>query len=164
MTKERSTLRTLLTLAACLVLPQVAGVTGAFFTAPAIPVWYAHLEKPFFTPPDALFGPVWIFLYVLMGLAFFLLWAARPDPKAKKAATLFFIQLVLNGLWSPLFFGLRSPLLGLVDILLLDVALTLTVIAAFRVRRVAGVLLVPYAAWTYFATLLNLSIWWLNRG
>lgn len=146
-----------------LLLPQVAGVTGALFTAPAIPGWYAHLEKPFFTPPGGLFGPVWISLYVLMGIALFLLWNAWPKPGTKIAMVLFMTQLLLNALWTPFFFGLRSELLGLADILLLDLVLIWTILYILKVSRTAGFLLIPYALWTGFATILNASIWWLNR-
>lgn len=150
-------------LAASLVICQLAGVIGSYFTTPAIPTWYRALNKPFFTPPDWLFGPVWIGLYLLMGISLFLVLRRTTHPQFKAAVIIFFVQLTLNALWSIAFFGLRSPLLGLVDIVLLWVAIVLTILRFWDISKTAGALLVPYLLWVSFALLLNMSLWILNR-
>ncbi|RPJ43756.1 MAG: tryptophan-rich sensory protein, partial [Deltaproteobacteria bacterium] len=105
-----------------IVVCQLAGGIGSYFTVPAIPGWYANLKKPLLTPPDWVFAPVWVTLYVLMGIAVFLIWReTRYGKPRQKALLLFGTQLVLNALWSLLFFGLRSPLAGLVGIIILAV-------------------------------------------
>jgi benzodiazapine receptor len=142
---------------------QLAGFIGSIFTRPAISTWYAELQKPRFTPPDYVFGPVWISLYILMGIAAFLIWRKGFHHRVvKRALAIFGVQLVLNALWSFLFFGLRSPLAGLIGIFILGVAIILTVRSFLMVSRPAGLLLSPYFLWVSFATGLNLSIWWLN--
>ncbi len=143
---------------------QLAGFFGFIFTQPATSTWYAELQKPRFTPPDWVFGPVWVCLYILMGVAVFLVWRRGLHHQVVKTALFIFgVQLVLNALWSFLFFGLRSPLAGLIGILVLGVAIILTVRSFLAVSRIAGLLLIPYFLWVSFATGLCLSIWWLNR-
>ena len=146
-----------------LVVCQVAGFIGSVVTRPAVSTWYAELNKPRFTPPDWLFAPVWIGLYILMGVAAFLVWRRGLHHQVVKRALVFFgVQLVLNVLWSFLFFGLRSPLAGLIGISILGIAIILTVQSFLQASRTAGLLLIPYFLWVSFATGLNLSIWWLN--
>jgi tryptophan-rich sensory protein len=143
---------------------QAAGLIGSIFTRPAISTWYAELIKPRFTPPDWVFGPVWISLYLLMGIAAFLVWRRGFHHQVvKRALGIFGVQLVLNALWSFLFFGLRSPLAGVIGIIVLGIAIILTIRSFLAVSRPAGLLLIPYFLWVSFATGLNLSIWWLNR-
>jgi benzodiazapine receptor len=143
---------------------QLAGFIGSIFTRPSISTWYAELQKPRFTPPDWIFGPVWISLYILMGIAVFLVWRRGFHHQVlKRALAVFGVQLVLNALWSFLFFRLRSPLAGLIGVLVLGIAIILTVRSFLAVSRMAGLLLIPYFLWVSFATGLNLSIWWLNR-
>jgi translocator protein len=143
--------------------PLVVGSLGALFTAPAIAGWYARLDKPAFTPPDWVFGPVWTTLYVLMGVAFFLVWQrAEGNPTARIGMGLFGVQLGLNFLWSYLFFGRQSPLAGLVDIVLLWAAIAATMIYFFKVSRPAGLLMVPYILWVTLALALNFEIWRMN--
>jgi len=150
-------------LAFFIILCQLAGGIGSYFTAPAIPTWYAALKKPFVTPPDWVFAPVWIMLYVLMGIAAFLVWREDRQGKARqKAMVLFGTQLALNALWSFLFFGLRSPLAGLVGILVLTACVFLTLRLFIRISYPAGILLIPYLLWTGFAAGLNFSIYLLN--
>lgn len=144
-----------------LALPQLAGGLGAIFTAPAIEGWYAQLTKPAFTPPSWLFAPAWTLLYLLMGLAFFLVWR-EVKPGWQKAARLFFVQLGLNTLWSILFFGFQSPVLALAEILVLLVFIGITAYHFYRLDRWAGWLILPYLAWSTFATLLNAAIVYLN--
>jgi tryptophan-rich sensory protein len=152
-----------LALAAFIILSQLAGALGAVFTFEAIPSWYASLEKPFFTPPAWVFGPVWTTLYLLMGIAAYLVWERMGENKvAKQALYLFGTQLALNSAWSIGFFGLRSPLLGMVIIVLLWLAIVGTMRAFTKVSATAGNLLVPYLAWVSFATLLNAAILILN--
>lgn len=143
---------------------ELVGILGALATAPAIETWYATIAKPGFTPPSWVFGPVWTLLYFLMGCAAFLVWRERDArPRAANIALgAFLVQLVLNGLWSPAFFGLQSPLLGLVVIVPLLLALLVTAGLFARVSRPAAVLLVPYVAWVAYATALNGAIWGLN--
>lgn len=141
----------------------MAGFLGSFFTTPAIPTWYKTLNKPFFTPPDWIFGPVWIGLFILMGISLFFIWQRSDHPQFKTGLIFFFVQLFLNILWSVAFFGLRSPLLGLMDILLLWIAILFTIFYFFQVSKFAGLLLIPYLLWVSFATVLNFSLWILNR-
>lgn len=150
-------------LAFVVVCFAAAGV-GSLVTTPqtADGAWYDTLNKPFFTPPDWLFGPVWTLLFLSMAVAGWLVWRARGFSGARVAMALFFGQLALNVLWSVVFFGLESPGLGLVEILVLWAAILLTILAFGRVSRPAGWLLVPYLAWVSFAALLNAGIWWLN--
>jgi len=156
--------RTIGKLAASILICQAVGLLGALFTKPAIPSWYASLQKPWFSPPNWLFAPVWTSLYVMMGVAAFVVWHhGLRSKKIKVALGLFALQLALNALWSPVFFGLQSPLTGLVVIVLLWIALVLTIISFFRASFAAGMLLVPYIAWVTFAGLLNVSLWILNR-
>ena len=153
----------ILKLVASVILCQVAGFLGSLFTTPAIPTWYATLKKPFFNPPNWIFSPVWISLFILMGISLFFVWRRPNHPKFKMAFIFFFVQLILNILWSVAFFGIRSPLLGLMDIVLLWIAILFTILNFLKVSKFAGVLLFPYLIWVSFATLLNFSLWILNR-
>jgi len=152
----------ILKLIASVILCQLAGFLGALFTTPTIPTWYATLRKPFFTPPNWIFSPVWISLFILMGISLFFVWQRTDHPKFKIAFIFFFVQLILNVFWSAAFFGLRSPLLGLIDIVLLWIAILLTTQNFLKVSRMAGFLLFPYLLWVGFAALLNFSLWILN--
>jgi translocator protein len=153
-----------LALAVRVGLSLLAGVVGGLATRSSVSTWYPTLQKPAFNPPPWVFGPVWTTLYVLMGVAAWLAWrAAGRGPARERGQRLFWVQLALNVLWSFLFFGLRSPPLALVEILLLWAAIFATLRAFWRVRPLAGALLLPYLAWVSFATLLNASIAWLNR-
>jgi translocator protein len=154
----------LLKLVASIALCQSAGLLGSFFTVPAIPTWYATLNKPAFSPPSWLFGPVWISLYTLMGISLFMVWnTTQKNPPLKKALIFFFIQLVLNALWSVFFFGLRSPLAALIEMVFLWPAIVVTIFYFIKLSRRAGILLLPYLAWVSFAFILNFSLWVLNR-
>jgi benzodiazapine receptor len=150
-------------LIASLLICQAAGLVGAVFTTPAIPAWYAKLTKPAFTPPNWLFGPVWTGLYLMMGISLFLVWRQGAAGKqVGHALVLFGVQLLLNVVWSALFFGLRSPLLGFVEIVFLWVAILLTILSIVKVSMPAGLLLLPYIVWVSFAAVLNYSLWRLN--
>jgi tryptophan-rich sensory protein len=152
----------LLRLITSILLCQLAGFLGSLFTIPAIPTWYKTLNKPFFNPPNWIFSPVWISLFFLMGISLFLVWRRQGHPTFKTALIFFFVQLILNILWSGAFFGLRSPLLGLIDIILLWIAILLTILNFLKVSKIGGLLLIPYLIWVSFATFLNFSLWILN--
>lgn len=147
-----------LALAGFVVLCEAAGVAGTVFTTQAIPEWYAFLNKPTFSPPNWLFGPVWTTLYLLMGVSAWLVWRQ----KGAQALGVFWVQLALNALWTPLFFGLQSPLLGLLCIMGMWLAIAWTIVRFWPVSRAAALLLVPYLAWVSFASVLNAAIYVLN--
>ncbi len=140
-----------------------AGGLGGIVTYPQIPNWYAQLVKPSWNPPDWVFGPVWTTLYVLMAIAAWLVWRQAGFKSAKVPLAFFGLQLVLNSLWSVLFFGLQRPGLAAIEILLLWIAIVVTVVSFWRRSRWAGWLLVPYLAWVSYAITLNVAIWQLNR-
>jgi tryptophan-rich sensory protein len=147
----------------CIALCQAAGLIGSLFTIPAIPVWYAGLQKPFFSPPNWIFSPVWTGLYTLMGISLFLIWNKRTqESKTKRALFFFLIQLGLNALWPVFFFGLRTPLAGLIGMAFLWAAIGLTMGRFFKISLWAGYLLIPYLLWVSFALVLNFSLWFLN--
>ncbi len=157
-------LKEILRLLISLVICQLAGVVGSLFTRPAIATWYNTLNKPAFAPPNWLFAPVWITLYFLMGIALFLTWRKGVQNKrARSALWIFFIQLFLNAFWSAAFFGLHSPGFGFLIIVLLWVAILLTIIKFARLSLLSSILLWPYFIWVSFATVLNLSLWMMNR-
>jgi len=141
---------------------QAAGLVGSLFTAPAIPNWYAGLNKPSLRPPNWLFAPIWTTLYALMGVSLFLVWQKKKGKEAKQALTFFFIQLVLNSLWSIIFFGLRSPQWALIEIVVLWLFILLTMIKFYRLSKPAGWLFLPYLLWVTFAVILNFNIVRLN--
>jgi benzodiazapine receptor len=149
-------------LIASLIICQLAGLIGSFFTTPAIPVWYASLEKPSFNPPNWLFAPVWIFLFVLMGITLYVLWQNVKKKEARSALIFFIIQLGLNVLWSVLFFGLKSPMLAFIEIIVLWIFILLTMIKSSKVSRATVFLLLPYILWVNFAAVLNFFLWRLN--
>ena len=144
---------------------ELVGLAGVPSTARSAREWLPTLDLPPYQPPGWVFGPVWTVLYALMGLSLDATRRARPagDPERDRAARLFAVQLACNGLWSLLFFGRRSPRAGLVDVVLLEVALVLTVRAVWRVSRPAALVLLPYLAWTTFATVLTADIARRNR-
>jgi tryptophan-rich sensory protein len=153
---QKDALGLVASVAAC----ELAGVIGTVFTAPAIGSWYAALNKPFFTPPNWAFAPVWISLYALMGISLFLVWRKGAQEKISVGGQLYVFgaQLALNVLWSAAFFGLRSPLAGLLVIAALWAAIAATVFQFRKVSRAAAWLLVPYILWVTIALLLNLSV------
>lgn len=146
-----------------ILIAQVTGVVGSFFTVPAIGGWYEALNKPFFQPPNWIFGPVWVGLYTLMGTAAYLVWRKRGEnPEAKGALTLFGIHLVFNALWSVIFFGFQNPFLALIEIIILWALIVLVGWRFLNISVLAGYLLLLYLAWVSFALVLNYSIWQLN--
>ena len=147
----------------CIFICLFAGFIGSFFTTPAIPTWYATLLKPSFAPPNWVFFPVWTALFIMMGISLFLIWQKGwEDKKVKTAIYLFAGQLILNTLWSIAFFGQRSPLLGLMEIIILWIAILATILTFNKLSRTAAYLLIPYISWVSFAAFLNFMIWRLN--
>ncbi|NCN45518.1 MAG: TspO protein [Candidatus Pacebacteria bacterium CG10_big_fil_rev_8_21_14_0_10_36_11] len=141
----------------------LAGFLGSVFTFSAIPTWYAALNKPFFNPPNWLFGPVWSILYVLMGLALYLVWTSKKQTKQiRYALHWFYFQLSLNTLWSILFFGLKNPFFALIEIVILWFAIWQTIRSMGKVLPLSKYFLYPYLAWVSFASVLNLAIVILN--
>ncbi|MCX7757888.1 MAG: tryptophan-rich sensory protein [candidate division WOR-3 bacterium] len=142
---------------------ELAGVLGSFFTRPNIPTWYNFLVKPTFAPPNWLFGPVWTGLFLLMGISLYLVWSKGFGNQAVRAAMfIFVIHLIVNILWSAVFFGLRFPLGGFFVIVALWFLIILTMIYFSAVSKLAAFLLIPYLLWTSFASVLNFMIYKLN--
>jgi len=139
---------------------QIAGVIGSIFTAPSITTWYANLQKPAFSPPNWIFGPVWITLYTLMGISLYFVWNKKKNVKIP--LTLFFTQLTLNSIWSIIFFGLQNPFYAFIEIIILWIMILLTIISFFKISKKASLLLLPYIIWVTIATFLNYYIWILN--
>lgn len=144
-----------------ILLPQLTGGLGALVTISSVQSWYQTINKPFFTPPSWVFGPAWTTLYLLMGIALFLIWKSN-HPMKKTALWLFGIQLFLNGIWSPAFFGLESPILGLFVIVPLWIMIVVCIRVFFPINKISSYLMVPYLLWVSFATALNAGIWYLN--
>lgn len=151
-----------LVLVGAVALNFVVAAAGAAATAQSVRSWYPTLTKPAWNPPAWLFGPVWTILYAVMGIAAWLVWRRVGFNGGKVALTLYAVQLALNAAWSPLFFGLRNPLAGLVDIVFLWVAIVVTTILFWRLTPLAGWLFMPYLLWVTFATALNFTLWRLN--
>ena len=151
--------RALFGLFVSLVICYGAAAIGAQFMPGE---WYEGLAKPAWTPPSWLFGPVWTVLYGMMAVAAWLVWRRHGATGARGALLLFAVQLVLNGMWSWLFFGLQSPGVAMLDILALWIAILGTIVAFWRLSRLAATLLIPYLVWVSFAAALNFAIWRLN--
>lgn len=145
-------------IALCLIVE----IIGSFWTKETVTTWYPTLIKPSWTPPNWIFGPVWSTLYVMIAVSGWLIYRAEYSHKRTIALILYGSQLALNFIWSFLFFSLRNPLLGLIDIVLLSLLISLTIIKAWDVRPLASLLLVPYLLWVLYATSLNAGIWVLN--
>ncbi|MDP3993571.1 MAG: TspO/MBR family protein [bacterium] len=145
-----------------------AGAIGSVFTAPSIAGWYAGLVRPALNPPAWVFGPVWTTLFALMGVSAWLIWKRLDsrlrgnDKRIKIALGIFLGQLVLNTLWSIIFFGLNSPGGALIEIVFLWLAILATIVAFYKISKPAAWLLVPYILWVSFAMYLNYAIWTLN--
>jgi len=146
-----------------IAVSELAGIIGSVFTMPAIPEWYASLIKPALAPPSWVFGPVWVSLFALMGVASFLVWQkGLEQSKVKIALSLFIVQLILNVAWSAVFFGLHDPGMAFVEIIILWIAIFAAIVAFAKVSKTAAFLLLPYLAWVSFASYLNFAIWSLN--
>lgn len=146
-----------------ILLPLIIGAVSGFFTSEAVTGWYAGIQKPSFNPPNGIFAPVWTTLYILMGIALYLVWKQERNTKIwRQALFLFGLQLFLNFCWSLIFFKLEQPGWALVEIVCLWISILLTIIWFLKLSKVAAWLLVPYLCWVSFAALLNYEIWRLN--
>lgn len=145
-----------------ILIAQAAGGVGSIFTANSVKVWYLTLIKPSFNPPSWVFGPVWTLLFVLMGTAAYLIWQKRGTAGVNLALAVYGTQLVLNALWSYLFFGLHNPVLALVEIVFLWILILACVILFYPISKTASYLMIPYILWVSFAGVLNFFIWRLN--
>ena len=155
------TLRSVARAAACILVPVISGAAVGFLTMNG--TWYATLNKPWFTPPGYVFGPVWTVLYILMGISLYLVISHGWEEKNVRYGVLLFgLQLVANLAWSFLFFGLQSPLIALVDIVILWFLIAATMVFFYKVQKSAAYLLIPYIAWVSIATALNAAIYFLN--
>jgi benzodiazapine receptor len=142
---------------------QVAGVMGSIFTSPSIPVWYATLQKPYFSPSNWIFAPVWILLFTLMGISLYLILIENlNDNTVKIGIAIFSFQLLLNISWSFLFFSLQNILYALLEIIILWFAILLTIYQFWKINKKSPYLLIPYLLWVTFAAFLNFTIWRLN--
>ncbi len=144
-----------------IIIAQTAGVIGSIFTYNTIGTWYSQLVRPGFTPPGWLFGPVWVVLYTMMGVASYIIWE-KDTSDSRDAIGVYAVQLVLNTFWSILFFGLRNPLYALIEIIVLWVAISYTIYKFYELDEVAAYLMVPYIIWVTFAAVLNYSVYVLN--
>jgi tryptophan-rich sensory protein len=158
-TRLRSATALIVSTGTCLLV----GVSGSLVTATSVREWYPYIQKPSWTPPSAVFGPVWTMLYLLMGVSAWLIWRNTEGSARRPALLIFVTQLVLNGTWSFLFFGLRSPGWAALEIVLLWSSIVATMLAFARISRLAASLLLPYLLWVSYAAALNTAIWNLNR-
>jgi tryptophan-rich sensory protein len=150
-------------LISCILICELAGILGTIFTSPSIPTWYRTLQRPSLSPPNWVFGPVWTILFLLMGIAAYLVWQKGLAKKqVQTALVLFIIQLVLNTYWSIIFFGLHNLRGALIEIVFLWFAILLTVVSFYKISKTAAYLLIPYILWVSFAIYLTYSIWLLN--
>ncbi|MFO1167480.1 MAG: TspO/MBR family protein [Rhodoblastus sp.] len=155
--------RPILSAAAAIAPVLLAGVGGSFSTRAAIPTWYDTLNKPWFTPPNWAFGPAWTILYIMMAYAFWrVLTLDRPLADKRASIATYLIQVFLNGLWSVVFFGMRSPGAAIVVVVAMWLAIVANMLAFAKLDRVAAWLLLPYLAWTTFAAALNIGVYLLN--
>lgn len=157
--KTRSIIISTFSVLVCLL---TGGISG-WLSVNGMADWYSSLVKPFFNPPGYLFGPVWTILYMLMGISFSIVALSAFSTLKRLSVFLFCIQLLLNFLWSILFFRFHSPLLALFDIILLWIFILLMIIFFYKVKPIAAWLQLPYLIWVTFAAILNYSIWMLNR-
>jgi tryptophan-rich sensory protein len=149
--------------AICIIGCEAAGMIGTVFTISAIPTWYSTLIKPALNPPSWVFGPAWTTLYALMGIAAFLIWKKGFEKKeVKSALRVFGLQLALNAIWTPVFFGLHNPGFAYFIIVALWFSIIWTMIKFYKINKTATYLLIPYILWVSFAAYLNLKIWTLN--
>ena len=152
-------------IAIALIVCLLVGYSASVVTRPSVESWYPTLIKPIFNPPNWIFMPMWTLLYILMAVAAGLVWdkIKEQNEVVKKALAFFLIQLTLNAIWSYLFFGLKNPMLALIEIALLWLMIYETYLKFIKINKTAGYLLIPYLAWVAFAAILNASIWWLNK-
>ena len=160
---ESFSVREIPKLVVSIIIVFVAGAIGTVYTLPEITGWYANLPKPSWTPPNWAFGPIWSTLYVLMGIALFLVWREGLERKEVKIAIIVFaFQLAINVIWSLVFFGGHNLFGGLVLVLILWIAILINIIVFYRISKAAGLILIPYLIWVSIASYLNYSVFILN--
>lgn len=181
---QKKYLDNLIKLFISIIICEFAGIIGSFFTVPEIKTWFNDLNKPFFSPPNWIFGPVWTILYVLMGISLYLVWiknwTPRKEIKIKKSwnkwsekllsgslqkiniIAIFVVQLILNTLWSIIFFNAHSLSGAFFELIMLWFAIIFTIVNFYRVSKIAGILLIPYLLWVSFAGVLNYFLWIIN--
>ena len=153
----------ILKLVIAIAIPLIVGSTSGFFTITGVESWYQTIQKPSWNPPSWIFGPVWTSLYIMMGIALFLIWKSPMSSDVKRTAILLFaIQLVLNFFWSFIFFNQHQIGWALVEIIAMWLLILLTIFAFAKINTTAAWLLVPYISWVSFASILNFTIWKLN--
>jgi len=152
----------LLKLLLSIILCEGVGILGSVFTIPSITTWYFHLNKPVFSPPNWVFGPVWTMLYLLMGVSLYLILEKKLKKEKNTLLIVFSVQLFLNFLWSIIFFGMQLPLVAFIEISFLWGSIVWLVINFWRFSKSASLILVPYLCWVSFAAILNLTVAILN--
>jgi translocator protein len=145
-----------------IAIPLIAGALGSVFTTPAVKSWYLTINKPAWNPPSWVFAPVWTTLFVMMGVALYLVWSKKMNKGVRLALNIFAAQLALNVFWSVIFFGWESFWLAYAEIILLWIFILLTIVKFWKVDKTAGWLLLPYILWVSFASFLNLTVARLN--
>lgn len=145
-----------------IAIPLAIGYLGSIFTTSSVNSWYTTINKPSFNPPNYLFAPIWTALFVLIGISFYFVWMKKFEGEKEKVITIYFVQLLLNFLWSLFFFGVQSPALAFLDIIALWFMIVVNIIIFYRISKISGWMLVPYLLWVSFASALNLSIVILN--
>lgn len=146
----------------CLLIPMAIGSISGIATAAGIKSWYLTLNKPFFNPPNYLFGPVWTLLYLLMGISIYLILQTPKTDMRKKAIIIFCVQLGLNFIWSFLFFKFQRVGIAFIEILLIWASMLTMILTFYKLNKTAALLQIPYLLWVSFASILNGAIWWLN--
>lgn len=155
-------MRPIAKLSIAIAIPVITGLLAGWFTVQSVNTWYSTLNRPSFAPPNWLFGPVWMVLYLLMGISLYIIWQRAPSIQKEKALFIFGLQLFCNFIWSFLFFYLRRPAFALVDIVLLWLLIVVMIARFYRLSPLAAWLNIPYLLWVSFATALNYMFWKLN--
>ncbi|MEQ8189637.1 MAG: TspO/MBR family protein [Candidatus Eremiobacterota bacterium] len=145
-----------------LVICFLTAAFGSYFTVKSVSTWYLTIEKPLWNPPSWVFGPVWTILYILIALSGWLVWMKGSEKPVRIVLFLYFIQIFLNAIWSPIFFGLHNPFLAFIDICLLWIFIVIYMYFSCKISLPACILFIPYLAWVTFASILNFAIWRLN--
>jgi len=153
-----------LKLVLCIIGVELVGILSSFLSLGSLDIWYSSLIRPSFNPPSWIFGPVWTILYAMIGASLYFFMMSKGKKKDKKTAYwIFGIQILLNFIWSPIFFGMHNIFLAVIVIALLWLAIIFTFLAFYKISKTSAWLLVPYWFWVSFASILNFSLWMLNR-
>ena len=145
-----------------LIIPLAIGFTGSFFTSGSVGTWYTTLNKPSFNPPNWIFAPVWTILFIMIGISFYIAWSKGFLTRKWIPISIYALNLLLNLLWSLLFFGLKTPLISFIEIIALWIVIVVNIIIFYKISKVSGILMIPYLLWVSFASVLNYSIYQLN--